>query len=127
MELYTTAVAGGRDTYRVYTPGTNGLRRLPAVLLEPFHGAIYNTAYVSGERCRLYIPAIGEELNLLTLDVGTGTSETLTKTQIYTVATGSGKLIVGTGEEEWRPFIQLEDSLSVLATTGSLAHVMFMG
>lgn len=127
MELYTTANAGGRDTWRVYQPGTNGTKRLCAILLEPFHGASYNTAYVSGERCKLYIPAPGEELNVLVLDAGTGTGEVLTKTQRYTVQTGSGMMIRGTGGESWIPFMQLEDSVDVLATTGSLVHCMYVG
>ena len=128
MELYTGAQVGGRNYWRVYTSGTNGKRQLPAILLpDNLQGFSYDRAYVSGERCFLYVPALGEEFNMLCLDVGTGTGENLTVTQVYTIATGSGKLIIGTGSETWRPFIQVEATADVVITTGTWVHVMYTG
>lgn len=125
MEISSFTMVGGRFTWRAYQPGTDGERRLIAVLLEDnLQGKTPTDAYVDGTRCFLYCPIAGEELNCLLADVaGTGDAHTAGETLI--VDTGTGKLIATTGSPESEPFRLLE-SLSAL-TADTLAHVMYTG
>jgi hypothetical protein len=98
----SVALKGGRHTFKVYQPGTDG--EMPVgpyyILLEDSRqGRSAADAYVSGDRCFLYTPIAGEELNLLLADVaGTGDDHALGEKLM--VDTGTGKLIATTGTPE---------------------------
>lgn len=70
----STADVGGRPTYVAAAPGTDGYGVQSAVLLEDdMQGFLSDTSYVSGRRCRLYVPIPGEEMNVRVGEVaGTG-------------------------------------------------------
>jgi hypothetical protein len=121
-----TEPAGGRLTWEPFNAGANGHRQLVAVLLEPFHGASYSTAYVSGERCRLYIPAAGEEMNMLVTHAGTGTGDSLAIGDLLIAVNGTGLLLQTTGTVESEPFIAMETVADQVAA-GSLVHCMYTG
>jgi hypothetical protein len=108
MEQYSTALSGGVFTWRVYTPGTDGEQRLVAVLLpDSLQGQLATTAYVSGDRCFMYCPIPGEELNMLKLDES-GTADDIAIGSVLTVDSSTGKLILTTGSPEMEPFIACE-------------------
>ncbi len=125
MEISGFTMVGGKFTWRVYQPGTDGKRRLIAVLLENnLEGKTASDAYVTGTRCFLYCPLPGEELNMLLADVaGTGDDHTAGETLI--VDTGTGKLIATTGSPESEPFRLLETITD--PTSDTLAHCMYTG
>ena len=108
MQLRATAKVGGRFTYEVYAPGTNGEQRGVAVLLEDdLQGKLATDAYVSGTRGQVYWPVPGEELNMLMKDVA-GTADDHAVGDVLMVESGTGKLIVTTGSPESEPFVCLE-------------------
>lgn len=121
-----TEPVGGRPTWEPYNRDASGNRALVAVLLEPFHGASYATAYTNGERCRLYIPAAGEELNVLVSAVGTGTGDSIAIGDLLIPVDGTGLLIATTGSPEMEPFQCLETVSDVVAA-GTLTHCIYTG
>lgn len=125
MEVETFFSSNGLHKYRVYQPGTDGERRVIAVLLEDdLQGKLITDAYVSGTLGRVYFPLPGDELNMLLGDVaGTGDDHTAGETLI--VDTGTGKLIATTGSPESEPFRLMEAITDPTADT--LAPCMFTG
>ena len=96
MSLQTTAFVAGRDTWKAYNPGTgDATAGLVAVLIEDFEqGKTWDDAFVSGTRCKMYVPLPGEEVNLRKADItGTGSpTEALTIGQKLLVVDGTGKI-----------------------------------
>lgn len=121
-----TEPVSGRYTWEPYNTDGNGTRQLIAVLLEPFHGASYATAYATGERCRLYIPVPGDELNVLVSASGTGTGDSIAIGGLLIPVDGTGVLIATTGSPEIEPFMSLETAADVVAA-GTLLHCVFTG
>jgi hypothetical protein len=121
-----TEPVGTKYTWEPYNTDGNGVRNLIAVLLEPFHGASYSTIYASGERCRLYVPAMGEEMNMLVSASGTGTGDSVAIGDLLIPVDGTGVLIKTTGTPEIEPFLCLETAADVVAA-GTLLHCMYTG
>jgi len=121
-----TEPVGGRHTWEPYNRSANGEQALVAVLLEPFHGTSYNTAYVTGERCRLYFPLPGEELNMLVSAAGTGTGDGIAIGDLLIPVDGTGLLIATANTPEMEPFQSLETQTDVTAA-GTLTWCMYTG
>lgn len=87
-----TLQSNGRGTWQV-SQLTTGAKQLPlAILLEDDNqGAIFSTAYVSGTRCRMYVPIGGEEINMLLGDVS-GTGDIVTIGDLFGIETATGKI-----------------------------------
>jgi hypothetical protein len=68
-----TAAVGGRFSWRARS-STEGAHAQIAVLTENWvQGKIYSDAYAANERCFIYYPKAGDDLNLILLDIaGTG-------------------------------------------------------
>lgn len=125
MEIKTAYAQGNRHEWQVYQPGTDGNRRVVAVLLEDgLQGISVTTAYVTGTMGRLYVPIAGEELNMLIADVS-GTGDDHTALEMLIADTGTGKLIATTGSPESEPF-QLLQTLTD-PTADVLAPCMYTG
>jgi hypothetical protein len=98
----SVALKGGRFTYKAYQPGTDGEQPLGPfwVLLENYLlGLAASVAYASGDRCFLYCPEPGDELNLLIANIA-GTADDHALAEKLMVDTGTGKLIATTGSPE---------------------------
>lgn len=121
-----TEPASGRLTWEPYNTSGNAARQLIAVLLEPFHGAAYDTIYATGERCRLYIPVPGDELNMLVSASGTGTGDSVAIGDLLIPVDGTGVLIATADTPEIEPFMCLETASDVVAA-GTLLHCIFTG
>jgi len=121
-----TEPVGTKFTWEPYNTDGNGVRNLTAVLLEPFHGASYSTAYVTGERCRMYVPFAGEEMNMLITHAGTGTGDSLAIGDMLIAVDGTGLLLQTTGTVESEPFMALE-TVADLVIAGSLCHCIYTG
>lgn len=123
----TVALKGGRHTFKVFQPGTDGehpLGPLYVLLADRLLGKDNTTAYVAGDRGFLYSPLPGEELNMILLDVaGTGDDHTIGEKLM--IDTGTGKLIATTGSPESEPFELLETVTDPVADT--LAWVLYSG
>jgi len=118
---------GGRLTYEAYAPGTDGERRPILVLLaDDLQGKLATDAYVTGTRCKLYAPIMGEEMNVLVSAAGTGTGDSIAIGDLLIGNTGDGLLIKTTGDPESEPFQSMETLTDVVAT-GTLTHVMYTG
>lgn len=109
--------------------GADGDRRLVAVLLnDTLAGQAATTAYAGTSdapvRCFLYVPVVGEELNMLIDDIG-GTGDDLRIADILMIDDGTGRLIETTGDPESEPFIVLEALTNPMADT--LLHCMYTG
>ncbi len=125
MEFTSAAEVGGRGTWQVYQPGTDGEQRLIAVLLpDELSGQTATQAYVTGARCFMYCPLPGDELNMLLLDIA-GTADDHTRGEVLMVDTGTGKLIATTGSPESEAFRLMETVTDPAADT--LARCMFTG
>ena len=121
-----TEPIAGEHTWQVYQPGTDGERRLMAVLLpDHLQGKTEEDAYVDGDRCFLYCPLPGDHLNMLVANIS-GTSDTFAIGDILIADTGTGKLIATTGTPESEPFILLETEDTAL-TADELKWCMFTG
>lgn len=126
MEIkISVAMVGGRFTWQAFQPGTNGQRRLVAILLEDdLQGKLASDAYVDGTRCKMYVPLPGEEMNILLKDIaGTGDDHAAGETVI--ADTGTGKFIATTGSPQSEPFRLLETITDPVADT--LAWASYTG
>lgn len=103
-----TTDKNGRPTLIAAAPGADGKKVMCAVLLEDnLQGKLISDAYVSGTRCRAYVPAPGEEINVRYGETaGTGNSVTIGDRLIVN-ATG-GYLIPESGSPEDTPFVARE-------------------
>ena len=126
-----TEPVGGRLTWEVYDrSGTakDGLNTLIACLRpDDLRGKTNSDAYVSGERCFMYCPIPGEEMNMRILDIS-GTADDYAIGDLLQVIDGSGKLedaLLGTAFNYAQPFILCETITDPAADT--LAHTMFTG
>lgn len=119
MEVYPAVEPVGLNwKYRVFQPssaGTDGMHRPIIVLLEKEDvGGAYNRAYVDGERGWFYMPAPGELLNMLVLDVS-GTADTHAIGDVMIVQNGTGKLIKTWGTPGSEPFVCMETAAAPTA------------
>jgi hypothetical protein len=100
----------GRLDWEAYDPGIaqNGARRLIAVLLpDQLKGKLATDAYVSGDRCFIYVPIAGEELNMLVTNLA-GTADDHSLGDLLMVGQGTGTLLASAGSPESEPFILME-------------------
>lgn len=110
----TVALVGGRHTYKIYNRDADGNRPIGpiVVLTENFlQGKTYDDAYAAGDRCFLYAPVPGDELNVRVKNLsGTGTADDYAAGELMTVDDGTGFLIRTVGSPEIEPFVLLESS-----------------
>lgn len=126
LDVSETPIAG-RHWWEAYAPGTDGEQRLVAVLLEDaLQGKTAADAYVTGNRCFIYCPAPGEELNVRVSAAGTGTGNAIAIGAVLTVNTGDGLLIATTSTPEMEPFVAME-AVSDVVAAGTLVHCMYTG
>lgn len=122
----TVARVGGRNTYKLYTPGTDGEQPLgPFYVVTEDHlrGRLATVSYAAGEREFLYCPQAGDELNMLIANVS-GTATIAAGTKLM-VDTGTGKLIATTGSPETEVAVLMEDVVDNAAD--QLAWVRWSG
>jgi hypothetical protein len=116
----------GRFDFEAFAIG-DGLRTAGPIyiLLEDiFQGKAMTAAYVSGDRCRVYVPIAGEEFNMILEDVsGTGDDHALG--DLFILDAGTGKLIATTGSPESEPFMNI--AVVTDPTGDTLNHVMYTG
>ena len=124
-----TAAVNGRFTWEVFNSDADGDQRLVAVLLpDQLQGKLATDAYTSGDRCFLYCPIAGEELNMLVTDVDTGTADTFAIGDLLMIDDGTGKLVDTTGTPEMESFICLETNPDQTAAQADmLVHCMYTG
>jgi len=117
--------ANGRFTFEAYAPGTDGDQRIIMVLEEDrYQGKLATEAYVDGDECQVYVPVMGEELNMLLADVA-GTADDHAFGELLIADTGTGKLIATTGSPESEPFQLLEAVTD--PTADQLVHCLYTG
>lgn len=113
------------EAYSIASVAQHGGQQLVAVLLEDWgQGKLATDAYVSGDRCFLYFPIPGDELNMLVLNLA-GTADDHAFGEVLMISDGDGKLIATAGTPESEPFQLLEVITDPTADT--LAHVYFTG
>lgn len=102
------ALVGGRFTYEAYAPGTDGERRTVMILLpDDQAGKLATEALTSGQRCKIYCPLPGEEMNIRFGDTS-GTADDIAVGDHLIPDTGTGEFIKTTGSPESEPFVALE-------------------
>lgn len=85
------------------------------------------TAYADGDQCAVYMPIMGDRLNMILKDEsGTGADQDFVRglTKLI-VDDGTGKLLASAGSPESEPFICLETVTDLAADR--LTEVMFTG
>lgn len=103
----------------------SGNRSLIAVLLpDENQGKTATDAYVSGTLCRLYIPANGDELNMLYKNEA-GTGDDVLVGDRLMIDDGTGKVSLVGGSEESAPFQSLEALTD--PTADALIHCIYTG
>lgn len=125
MSLSTPFYQGGWHLWVPFAP-TSGHKRIVAVLLEDeLQGKTFNDAYTTLNRCFLYVPCPGEELNMWIADLaGTGADNTHAAGEQLMVQTSTGKLIAdSSGESE--PFTLL--AAVTTTTDDALAPCLYTG
>jgi len=118
----------GRPDWEAFNSSADGVRPIgPLGILLPsvLKGDIATTAYVSGDRCFVYIPVAGEEFNLMFSNL-TGTADDHIFGEVLIVDDGTGLLIATTGTPEIEPFMNMS---AVTDPTGAdfLNHVVYTG
>lgn len=120
-----TEPVGGRHTWEVFNGAADGERTLVAILTEArLYGRGPDEAYVNGDRCFLYCPIPGDELQVL-LQNQSGTADAFAIGDKLIVDDGTGLFIATTGSPESEPFIVMETLAGLTADT--LCHVMYTG
>lgn len=112
MQIASVAAdpASGRFSWAAFNRNADGDYGLCVVLLpDTLQGRAVGTAYAAGERCFLYVPLPGEEINVLKLDVA-GTADDFAVGDYLMVDDGTGKVLLTTGPTGavWQPFVCLE-------------------
>ena len=105
----TVALKGGRHTYKIYDRAADGDRPagpLYILLADTLQGKLPTTAYAAGDRCFVYSPLPGEELNVL-MKYG-DVSDTHAAGEVCIVDDGTGKIIATAGTPQQAPFTLLE-------------------
>lgn len=113
----------GRLTVEAATPGSDGAALDdPLMVLDAMFewGQLATDAYVSGEPGRVYIPPVGERLNVLFKDV-TGTGESFSFGDLVGIDNGTG-LIIADSTFAFLPFKVLS-ALSAI-TEDTLNYVL---
>lgn len=87
-------------------------------------GRTSTDAYVTGERGTVYYPALGEEINVLKMDVA-GTGDDFTIGDKLIVDDGTGKVLLSAGSPESEPFMCLETITDPSAD--QLIHALYTG
>lgn len=114
-----------RLTWEPYNPDSDGDQRLIAILdYDPLQGKLSTDAYGDGDRCFVYVPLPGDELNMLLKDVA-GTGDDHSFGELLMVDDGTGKLIATTSSPEAEAFQLLEAVTD--PTSDTLAHVIYTG
>jgi hypothetical protein len=120
----TFPASSGEFQWRHYQPGTDGNRRLIAVLLpDRLQGKLATDAYVASTRCFLYVPIPGEMLNMLYV----GDSASHAVGDVFIAQTSSGLLVVTAGSPQSQPFQILEAFTSAQTTANFLGWSLFTG
>lgn len=123
----SVALVSGRHTYKIYDRAADGDQPEGAfwvVLNDYLRGGPVTDSFAAGERCFLYSPVAGEELNLLVLNLS-GTADDHALGEILVVDDGTGKLIATTGSPETEVAQLLEAITDPTADT--LAWVQWTG
>lgn len=106
----TQSRIGGRFVLPLYNVAADGSRPSgPFIVLteDALQGRLMTTAYAAGERCFGYVPAAGEELNLLWANVS-GTA-TIAAGTVGIVQDGTGKIIATASTPETEVCLLLEN------------------
>jgi hypothetical protein len=127
MQIKNSPLLGNRPVWTVYDTAGDGYPGIIAVLLpDNLQGRLATSAYVSGERCFLYCPIAGEEMNMLRQDVaGTGAGEALAIGDVLMVDDGTGKVMQDSSGLR-KPFVSLE-VVAAGGTADVLVHCMYTG
>ena len=136
MEMMSTAVSAGKNTFRATTRSTGAKGPQYVLLGDLLQGrlevgaslgtALGNTpgdAYVSGDRCFLYVPVAGEELNMIVASVA-GTADDVAIGDLFGVETVTGKLKANSSYTA-TPYQAMETITD--PTADYLLHVTFLG
>jgi hypothetical protein len=127
MSIRNVAPKGGRLTWQPFTRSANGNRGLVAVLTEDhLQGKTANDAYANGDRCFLYVPLPGEEVNVLVSAAGTGTGDAVAIGTYLIVVNTTGLLVETTGTPQAEPFVAAE-AVDDVTATGTLMKVIATG
>ena len=120
-----TAERGGRFTYELWAPGTDGNRRQMIILLEDrLQGKTAVDAYAAGDFALFYTPLPGEEMNVL-FGNASGTADDIAVGDLLICDEGTGKFVETTGSPESEPFQALEAIVDPVAD--QLIHVVTTG
>lgn len=105
------AMQGGRHVWTLYNRDADGNMPkgpLAILLADNLQGKTATDAYAAGDRCFLYVPLPGDELNLLISNLA-GTGDDHTAGEIVMVDDGTGEFIATTGSPEEEVAVLLED------------------
>lgn len=121
-----TEPIGGRPVYTIYDKAASGDRGTPIILLaDSLRGKTAEDAYVADERCFLYVPAPGEEMNVRVTAAGTGTGDAFAIGDLLMAEDGTGMFVPASSSDQ-EPFQVLETVDDVVAA-GTLVHCMATG
>lgn len=117
-----TAPVNGRFTWEASSVTSGSPRMLALLLADPEQGKLPTDAYVSGTRCFLYFPLIGEEVNVLTAaEPGTGSADTFKIGDVLGVSNAG--LAIPNSAYTFTPFTALEYLVQTPADTQTLLWV----
>lgn len=123
----SVALKSGRHTYKIYSPGADGENPLGphyVVRNDTMIGKTTSDSIATGERCFVYSPRGGEELNLLLLNIA-GTADDHALNEKLMVDNTTGKLIITTGTPE-NEVAQLLEAVTD-PTADTLAWCLWVG
>lgn len=119
----------GRPTWEVWNRNSARDAGLVAILLPDYlQGKTESDTFSDGDRCQVYCPIPGEELNVRTASSGTGTTTIVSNGDYLTINDGTGWVtaVTGTNDADPEQYQAMED---VTDSTDSsvLVHCIFTG
>ncbi len=117
--------SAGRPTYRQVSRADGAIGPVAVLLPMDAGGQLSTSPYTSGDRCRVYYPIAGDDLNMvIRSSSGTGTAGETNVGDKLAIQKGSGKLMPG-GALTSQPFMLMEHV--GLDTAADLAWVKYLG
>lgn len=125
------APIGGRFSFIPYTVGADGnppVGPIGVLLPDSNSGFSALTSIANGQRCRVYYPLPGDELNMLVEgEAGTGSANEFDIGDRFTIRNATGKLILESTASHSAPFVCNEEITETPSLTDTLVWCTFSG
>lgn len=124
VTIRATALVGDEPVFEPYNVASDGKASVVGILLEDSgQGRTYNDAYVTGTKCQVYFPLMGEQFNIW-FQNQSGTADDVAIGDLFMLDDGTGQLLANSSGD-MVPFVAMETLTD--PTADKLIRVMYTG